>query len=530
MTPNDQILVLFVIIFVGAALGRMVWRGFSLGTSAVIFVALLAGHLGYEVPEVAGLMGLIVFVFCLGINAGPGFFRMIGLHGTSLVVLGTAMIVAAAAAGWLFARAVALPADLAAGIFAGALTSTPALAAASETLPGDSQLAVGFGVAYPVGALGVVLFVQFAPRLFGGKSYDELGSEPASDSNKEITRELVEVVNPSLSGKSLSELPILAKLNCQVSRLLEGEQMRPIPADFTVQVGQHLLIVGTQANVSLVVDVLGRKSPRSDYRLDTEQQRRRVVATSRDVVGRSLEQLHLRSKFGVTITRITRHDLEFVPEATQTIQFGDALTAVGEPDGLDRFVDFAGHRERSFDETDLISLAIGLVLGVLLGRVRFQLGDDSISLGMAGGPLLVGLLMGHFGRIGPILGHFPRASRMLLTEIGLAMFLAEAGVQAGGQLLSVIREHGIVLCLGAAFVTAVPIAVGVLVARYVLRLSVFQSLGGICGAMTSTPGLGALTSKVDSDVPVTSYATVYPLALILMSVLAPVLISLMTAQ
>ena len=320
---------------------------------------------------------------------------------------------------------------------------------------------------------------------------------------------------------------MLAKTNCQVSRILVGEEMRPLPADFTLQIGQLLLIIGTRLNVAAVVDLLGQRSSRTDYHWDTERHRRRVVAASRELVGKSLEQLHLRSRFGVTITRITRHDLEFVPDASQSLHFGDALTAVGEAESLERFVEFAGHRERSFDETDLISLSVGLLLGVLLGQVRIQLGQETFSLGMAGGPLLVGLLMGHFGRIGPLVGHFPRASRMLLAEVGLAMFLAAAGVSAGRQFVSVVQTYGWSLCLGSLLITVVPLLVGVLLTRCFLRTGALQALGCICGAMTSTPGLGTLTSKVDSHIPVTSYATVYPLALILMSVLAPLLITLM---
>ncbi len=523
---SDQVLSLFLIVTLGAALGRLTWRGFSLGTSAVLFVALIAGHLGYEVPRVAGVLGLVSFLYCLGISAGPSFFRVFGQQGSSLALVGAAMILAAAAGTWLFARLTHLPADLTAGMFAGALTSTPALAASLEVLPGDSQLAVGFGIAYAFGALGVVLFVQLAPRWLGGFSA-EVAETETSRKSAEITRELVEVLNPTVVGKRLSQLPLLAKSNCQISRILVGDQMRPLPPDFTLQTGQQLLIIGTRLNVALVVDLLGQRSTRTDYHLDTERHRRRVVAASREIVGHSLEQLHLRSRFGVTITRITRHDLEFVPDAAQVIQFGDALTAVGESDSLERFVQFAGHRERSFDETDLISLSCGLFLGVLLGKVRFQLGENTISLGMAGGPLLVGLLMGHFGRIGPLVGHFPRASRMLLTEVGLAMFLADAGVQAGAELLNVIQTHGWSICAGSIVITAVPLVVGVLLTRRFLGVGALQALGCICGAMTSTPGLGALTSKVESHIPITSYATVYPLALIMMSILAPVLITLM---
>ena len=527
MSPGDQLLCLFLTVFLGALLGRVSFRGLSLGTSGVIFVALAIGHFGYSVPNSAGLLGLVIFVYCLGISAGPRFFRMFREHASALAIVGATMIVAAVATTWAFAYTVGLPADLAAGIFAGALTSTPALAAAAESLPPDSQLAVGFGIAYPFGAIGVVLFVQLAPRFLQQKPNEQDAEESAVAASK-IVRQVIEVANPSVAGKKLNDLSILEKSNCQVSRALIGEHMQPITGNFTLQLGQAVLVVGAEADIDLIVEVLGRKSDHVEYVLDTERQRRRVVVTSDEVVGRSLQDLHFRSRFGVTIERIMRHDVEFVPDPSQKLQFGDALTATGETSGLKKFVASAGHRERSFDETDLISLALGVLLGVLLGRVQFQLGDDSFSLGMAGGPLLVGLIMGHVGRVGPIVGHFPRAARLLLTEIGLAVFLATAGVKAGGQLLPVLQSHGFGLCIGAILITFVPLIVGIVLTRYAIRLGLLRSLGGICGAMTSTPGLGALTSSTDSNVPITSYATVYPIALILMSLIAPLLVSMMT--
>ncbi len=525
MNSSENLLILFLTIFVGTALGRLRWRGFSFGSAGVLLVALGVGHLGFTVPESAGTLGLVVFVYCLGISAGPRFFRMLVQHGGSLAVVGITMIMSAMLATWLFAESTRLPADLAAGIFAGSLTSTPALAAASEVLAPDSQLAVGFGIAYPIGALGMVLFVQFAPSLFGRASSRQ-SDEPLTDST--IVRKLVEVLNPAVVGRQLSEMHILDRCNTRLSRVLIGEQMQPVPAGFTLKLGQQLLLVGTQPNVALATDVLGKSSPKQDFILDAERHRRRVVATSSAIVGHSANELQLHTKYGVTITRIARHDVEFVPDVQQVIEFGDALTVVGEPADLQRFVQFAGHRERSFDETDLISLAFGLVVGVLLGRVQFQLGGESISLGLAGGPLFVGLILGHFGRIGPVVGHYPRAAKLLLTEIGLTVFLASAGVAAGGKLLPVIQQHGLILILGAVVITSVPLAVGILLTTRLLRMDLYRSLGGICGAMTSTPALGVLTTKTDSNVPITAYAAVYPLALIMMSLFAPILISLIS--
>jgi putative transport protein len=524
---TQRILALLVVTGIGLAVGRLQWRGISLGSAGVLFVALIAGQFGFEVPGIAGVAGVVLFVYCLGIGAGHSFFRSLLQNGKQLAALGAVMIVSAAATTWIVAKTLGLAADLAIGLFAGALTSTPALAAATQRLPPDSDVTVGFGVAYPVGVVGVIVFVQLAPRLFR-RPLDTGESAGADVSHSDaITRVLVEVLNPAVVGRRLREVGTLSRGNCQISRLLVGETLTPIRADFTLQLGQRLLVIGHASRIQDVVDALGKRCDEVAYVLDTERQRRRVVVTSKELVGSSLEQLHLLSRFGVTIVRIHRHDIEFVPGPDEKLQFGDALTAVGEAEALLQFTQYAGHRERTIDETDLISLVVGLALGVVLGQVRFNLGNQSLALGMAGGPLLVGLLLGHFGRIGPVAGYIPRAARFLLSEIGLALFLAHAGAQAGSQLLPVVRQHGPALLGGSLLILLVPLVVGCLLARFTLRMNALQMLGGMCGAMTSTPALGVISSSVDSNLPTTSYATVYPLALILVTLMAPLLIGLL---
>ncbi|WP_339910278.1 aspartate:alanine exchanger family transporter [Symmachiella dynata] len=522
---TEEIVTLFGVICLGLMLGRITWRGISLGTSGVVFVALAAGHLGYAVPQTAGTVGIVLFVYCLGIGAGPSFLGMFLQRGRSLIMLAVCMIISAGLIAWGVAEMLGLSPGLAAGLFAGALTSTPALAAASERLPLDTEVAVGFGIAYPFGVVGVVLFINILPRLLPDRSSSTYGINGNTPLDRSITRVLVDVTNPNVAGKRSRDLAIFAKANCQISRVMVNDKLQPPPASFQLETGQRILVVGAQCHIPEVVEVLGQECQDVEYVLDVERQHRRVVVTSKNVIGQSLKQLHLLSKFGVTISRITRQDVEFVPSPSEILQSGDALTAVGELRGLEQFVEFAGHRERTLEETDLISLLLGLTLGILVGHVNFAFGTLSVSLGLAGGPLLVGLVLGHMGHIGPIAGWMPRAARFLLSEIGLSLFLAQAGAQAGGQLFSVIQRYGVVLPLGAVIIVIVPLAVGVLLAKYVCRLGRLEAAGGICGAMTSTPGLGAVTSMVDSSIPSTSYAAVYPLALILMTILAPVLIS-----
>ena len=245
------------------------------------------------------------------------------------------------------------------------------------------------------------------------------------------------------------------------------------------------------------------------------------------MIGKTLRELNLLNHFGVTVSRIIRNDVEFVPKAETRISRGDVLFSVGEHENLLKFAQFSGHRARMLDETDIISLSAGITAGLIIGMMPIGFSDShSFSLGATGGPLLVALVLSHFGGIGPIRGHIPRAARYLMTEIGLVFFLAGAGVKAGSQLIPIVQSYGLSLLIMGALVTLLPMTVGFLYARKVLKLNLSQTLGGTCGSMTSTPGLGAITSKTDSDIPAISYAAAYPVALILMTLCAQFIVSL----
>ena len=516
---NQGVLILFTVIALGYLLGQIRWGGISFGSSGVIFVALLFGHLGATIPEGVGKVGLVLFVYCLGINAGPSFFRVFLSQAKSLAVLGVALVVIALATTWGLAAVLDIPVDLATGILAGAMTSTPVLAACSEALGPKSDIAVGFGLAYPFGVVGVVLFVQLLPRLLGKTMQDlEQESGPEPTFAPKIVRALIEVVNPAVVGNRISEIPLIARSRCQIPRVVEDGQLVPIPPEFTLQTGQLVLAIGAEEDAQMVMDFLGRPSGQMELVMDAEQQRMQVVVGAKEIVGRTLRELKLLRRFGVTIARIMRHDVEFVPGPSERIQVGDRLTAVGENESLEKFAAYAGHRARVFDQTDIISLAIGLVAGLLLGSLKVEAGGYPMSLGMAGGPLMVGLLLGHFGRVGPVAGHFPRAARMLMSDLGLAFFLADAGVRAGEMLAPVFQQHGVALCGSAIVITTIPMVTAALIARFGMRMSLLRILGAVCGAMTSTPGLAVITGKTDSNAPVSTYAAIYPVSLILLTI------------
>lgn len=517
------------IIVIGLALGRLSLWGISFGTSAILFVAMAASNFGLMIPEGFGTLGLAIFVYCVGISAGPTFFRGLASNGRSLATIGAAIVLTGFGATWCLATFFKLPPDLSGGLLAGALTSTPALGAITETSSQPAEVAVGFGVAYPLGILAVVLFVQLALKLLqtpsSGTELYLAASNPIA--NDVIQRRVVEIINPGVVGKRPGDLTVLADSNCQISRVRQSERWRPIPQDFQFKLGDQVVVIGQMQELQRVAETLGKLRDDEVGVLDADHERKQVVVTAKDIYGRTLKELRLRSRFGVTVARIRRHDIEFVPSSRTRIEFGDTLTLVGEPANLAHIERVVGHRPRTLNETDLLSLAIGLGLGIFVGNLSVDFGSLSVSLGIAGGPLLVGLILGHFRRIGPIRGSFPPAAQLLLTEGGLALFLADAGIAAGRDVVSVVQKEGPVLLLVASIVALLPMFVGFFLARRLFKQSLLSALGATCGGMTSTPGLAVLTGSTDSSQPVTSYVAAYPVALVMVTILAPLLVRLL---
>lgn len=516
---------LFLLLAVAMRLGRVRVAGISLGTSAVVFVALAFGRFGLPIPPGLGTLGLVLFTYAVGLDAGPGFFRAFVSRGRalarlSLVVVGLGATVAAVA-GW----GLGLSPEVTAGLFAGALTSTPGLAAATEAVTragGDpTPVTVAFGLAYPVGVVAVVAFVQLGRRRASPTSTTDVSPVRAG-----IERAAVEVRNPSVIGRMVAELPGLEHLRCQVTRRLAGGRWAPLPADHRLAEGDVLLLVTESRDLELAVALFG---PRTDAEvpLDTERERAQVVVTNPELFGRTLDELSLPAKHGVVLSRIVRYDLSFVPSGDVRLRPGDQVNAVGTPEDVHAFMRFAGHRARAMYETDLASLALALLAGVLLGSTPVILpGGERFSLGLAGGPLLAGLLLGHFGQIGGVIGYVPRAARLLLSELGLGLFLADAGVRAGaGFDAELAASGGLGLLVGAA-VTGVALAGGWWVGRKLMGLGALSALGGLCGGMTSTPGIGALAAEDGAEEAVTSYAAAYPVALILMGIASQLVVQL----
>ncbi len=533
---TNSLILCFLIIACGMGLGSLRIAGMSLGTSGVLFAGLVFGHLGqqqdWRMPDGIGELGLVLFVYAVGLGAGPTFFRAFRDQGRQLAFLGIATVIVGALTTWLLTLLLDVPGELATGLFAGSMTSTPALAAGVEAAQSAGQeglaVSIGYGMAYPVGVVGVVVFVQFLPRLLRinmAMLGDDL--QRRLDAENRIDRFLIRISNPAVFGKSLHDLRLLEQVSGQITRVLHGDQLVPIRPDHVFEEGQVVLLVTDTNTAEIMTMILGEASD-VQVVINADRDRAIVVVTSPRLVNRPLRDLHLRSKYGVTVARIERYGVDFVPNASTAFAMADRVTVVGEPEGLKAFEQAAGHRMRRVHETDLMSLGFGLVVGILIGMIPIPVpGLGEFSLGLSGGPLLAGLLFAHFGRFMGIVGHMPIAARMLTQSIGLAFFMASAGYQAGGKFVSMVETYGATPFVISVVVTVVALAVGFCLARYALRMDVMQSLGGMCGAMTSTAGIGAVASKTDCDVPVISYAAAYPAALVMMTIGAQMMIRLL---
>jgi putative transport protein len=526
---DQPLIALFAIIASGLLFGNITIKGINLGSSGVLFTALLAGHLGYSIPGGIGTLGLVLFVYCVGIGAGGRFFASVAREGATLAKLALVIVATGGAITWAGAKLMDLPADLAAGIFAGALTSTPALAAATEGLKdGASGVSIGYGIAYPFGVIGVVLFVQLLPRLLK-HDLEAIAEEHEAEDNTDdrVITVLVEVTNQNLFGKKIADAGINNLNACQVSRIFKDDQLVPLSYGDEFSEGQLLLLVGRSKEIAIAIDYLGQRSDRHVLK-DVENERQNLLVTDRKMAGKSIRDIAPLKKYGVVITRITRNGLTFVPNTATLIETHDNLTTVGRNEDLKTFGKAVGHRGNAIDSTDLLSLSAGLTLGIIAGLIPIGLpGSTPLTLGLAGGPLLVALLLGHFGKVGRIVGHIPRPTRLLLQDLGLVFFLANAGVRGGVSLVATVQEYGITLFGLGMLVSIVPLIIAWPLARKLFKLDPLQSLGGICGGMTSTPALGAITAKTDSQVPVISYVSAYPVALIVMILIAKVLIGLL---
>lgn len=527
-------LVVFAILAVGSWLGRLSFRRVSLGPTGVFFVALLFGHFGLTVPKAILDLGLLLFVYAVGLQAGPSFFRTFRRQGGQFVAIAAAAVLTAGLATLAVARIMRLSYPLAAGLFTGAVTNTPALAAAMDAVDrvagASSDLAaVGYGVAYPFSIIGVTLFVQFLPRLLR-RSVEEAESQWNQQQQQErpaLQKMAFRITNPNLDGLRLAQVDPHRLSRANISRVRHGEREVAATADVVLHLGDVVTAVGQPDELEKLRLLLGEEvaapaeAPSNIVPMD-------VDVTESSIAGKRLMDLRVSEVHGVVITRIRRQGFEITPVGTSTLEMGDSLRVVGERASVEAFARLVGGDQRKIEETNMVPFLMGLLLGILIGIIPIRLPNGMVvRLGIAGGAFLVSLLVGHFGRLGPFRLYVPAAARNLARELGLMLFLGGAGSFAGTQLVAVIREQGAGLFLAGAVITASTVAIPLLLMDRIYRLNLLATMGLLCGCMTNPPALDAASSQTRTDLPTIAYASIYPVVLIFKILLAQFLVEVL---
>lgn len=522
--------VLFLVIGLGIAIGNIQIKGISFNVSAVIFVAIFFGYLydfygvDFSIPPIIQRVGLVLFIYTIGMQAGPSFFSSFKEQGAQLLVLSGVTVLTGGIVAVAISYIFDVDMNMMSGLLTGALTSTPGLAASIEA--SNSPLAsIGYGIAYPVGVLGVVLFVKLAAVIFRvdlkkeEKKYEEISS---SNTPIVMNRNFI-ISNENVNGKSIKELKIRFMTKANISRIMKPNQPPTSPTKDTIlETGDIIKAVGTPNALERIELLLGKATDIKIPRSGTYDVKWYVVSNN-SVVNKTIRELNLLENYSATITRIRRSGIDLSPHPNTKIQYGDKILVSSSKGNVPAVTRLFGDSLKRINETSFLPVAFGIVVGILIGAISIPLGNIHLKLGLTGGVLLSSLFLSWKGKVGKIIWNLSGPANQILRQLGLLLFLTPVGLKAGQSLVTAIEEHGLVLFLFGALITFVPMFIAVILGRYVLKINFLTVLGALTGGMTSTPGLSAVDSMTESDAPQIAYAAVYPFSLVAIIIVAEVM-------
>ena len=538
------VLVLSIIAVTGLLLSTLKMRGVGLGITGVLFSGLFFGHLGWHIND--GVLqfvkesGLILFVFTIGLQIGPGFFASIKEQGLPTNLCASVIVLGGAALTVLLGWMLHINPFAAAGLFSGATTNTPSLGAAQQAItiiplidPSTKALpALAYAVAYPGGVLGIILALVLLKVIFRIRPDSEVAE--FEESRKCLTpplqRRSLTVANTNLNGLLVRDIPTPDHSNIVISRIQSpGGGVRVASLEESVHVGDIILAVGTEGGLDYFQRIVGGRSEANLLDSTSSVHYRRIIVTRKEPLGKSLRQLALHTAYGVIVTRIQRGDVEMPGDADMKLQFGDTLQVVGDTQGLDQAAALLGNSAKELGITHYLPVFIGLALGVAAGLLPLALPGlpVPVRLGLAGGPLVIAIILSRIGRIGPLVWYMPSGANLALRELGIILFLACVGLKAGAKFIPTLMSPQGVTWLAAGFcITLIPLVAVGIVARLLLKMNYVTLCGLIAGSMTDPPALAFANSMVKSDGASVSYAAVYPLTMLLRILCAQVLVLL----
>ncbi len=543
-TAGSAILILALVAGLGLALGSLRIRGVGLGIAGVLFAGIAFGHAGIHIEErmreLARELGLVLFVYSIGLQVGPGFFASLRRHGLRLNLLAASIVLVGVvtAIGLRFATRIEPAAVI--GLLSGATTNTPSLAAAQQALKEArsdpaalSAVAklpgLGYAVAYPFGVVGIIvvmLGLRAGFRIVVRREAEELDRSRAEESPP-LARANLEVANPNLVGLALERVPLLAGSGPVVSRVWQDGKLQVPRPDTRLKLGDVLLAVGRREDLDALRVVVGKESALDLRTLPSAITAKRLIVTRTAATGRTLRELDFVRRFGAQITRVSRAELEMPPTPGFELQYGDTVLAVGEQGDLQKLASELGDSPKSLNYPHLVPMFLGIALGILVGSWPFSLPGvpAPVRLGLAGGPLVVAILLARLGKLGPLVWYLPISANYALRETGIVLFLGAVGLGAGDLFVdTLVHGDGLYWMACGAALTIVPLLTVGLVARAALKMNYLTLCGLLAGSMTDPPALSFATGIAGSEAPSVAYATVYPLTMILRVLSAQLLV------
>ena len=535
------VLVLSLVIAVGVMLSKIKIAGISIGVTWILFVGILAGHLGMSVDHntlhFIKEFGLILFVFSIGLQVGPGFFSSFKEGGLKLVGCAAAVVALGAIATYVIHLVTGTPMTTMVGVMSGAVTNTPGLGAAQQAYAdatgiNDETIALGYAVAYPLGVVGVILSliaIRFITRVDFAEENKALEAMRAEHTN--VERISVEFTNGALEGHNIAHLRELINRSFVISRIMHQDGTITI-ADGTsiLKIGEKLRVICSPDDSEAVVAFLGQQieMTKEEWGATPESQTqlvsRRIIITKPEINGKKFSDLRLRTKYGINITRVNRAGIDLIPYQGMELQMGDRVMVVGNEDAIEQVADVLGNSVKKLREPQLLTIFLGIALGVLFGSIPLMNIPQPVKLGLAGGPLIVALLIGRFGPHFHLVTYTTMSANLMLREVGLAMFLAGVGIGAGDGFVEAIVGGGY-RWIGYGFIiTVLPLMIVGLFARLKLKLTYYTLMGLLSGSMTNPPALGYSNATSGNDMPALGYATVYPVVMFLRVLTAQMLI------
>ena len=536
------VLLYSIVISLGVLLGRVKIFGVSLGVTFILFVGILMGHFGFngnlQIINFVQDFGLILFVFCIGLQVGPSFFSSFKKGGISMNIMSIVTIllnIMVMVVLWLclFDKE-DLP--MMVGVLCGAVTNTPGLGAANEALSqvgySEAEIANGYACAYPLGVVGIIgatILVRFLCRIKLDKEKEALSQEEAANQPGKPHRMYVEVTNPALEGITIKRLRELSNRDFVCSRIHQNGIVNIPNKDTVLHLGDHLLIVCACDETEAIITFIGKEVD-ADKEFDISNSpmvSRRILVTEEDVNGKTLTQLSLSGKFGVVATRIYRAGIEIFAKPSQRIQVGDRIRVVGPSDAVDRLASRLGNSQKHLDHPNILTIFIGIFVGIIFGSLPIAIPGmpTPVKLGLAGGPLIISILISRFGYKMKLVSYTTVSANLMLREIGLSLFLASVGIKAGGNFINTVVEgDGLLYVLCGFLITIIPIICIGPIARLKYKMNYFTLMGMIAGTYTDPPALAYANQVAGNDAPALGYTTVYPLSMFLRIITAQVLI------